>query len=66
MEIENGEDDISLLITTESDPELEIWGAMRKSYLFEQVTGKSLEIHRKEGGDVIEMTQPDPYPERKA
>lgn len=66
LEIENGEDDIRLLITTESDPELEIWGAMRKSYLFEEVTGKNLEIYPKESGEVIEVTQPDPFPERKA
>lgn len=66
MEIVNRENEIKLLITTESDPELEIWGAMRKSHLFEQVTGKNLEIHRKEDGEVIEMTQPDPFPERKS
>ncbi|MDX1587068.1 MAG: HD domain-containing protein, partial [Balneolaceae bacterium] len=66
MEIDNREDDIILFITTESDPELEIWGAMRKSHLFEEVTGKNLQIHRKDEGEVIEMTQPDPFPERKA
>lgn len=66
VEIENGEEEVVLLITTESDPELEIWGAMRKSYLFEQVTGKNLEIHPKENGEVIEVPQPEPLPERKS
>ncbi len=66
MEIKNSEDEVVLLITTESDPELEIWGAMRKCYLFEQVTGKNLEIHPKENGETVEIAQPDPFPERKA
>lgn len=35
---------VTLKITTEADPHLEIWGAMRKRSLFEDVTGKSLEI----------------------
>lgn len=66
MEIEQGDEKITLLITTEGDPELEIWGAMRKSYLFEEITGKTLEIYPKEQGEVIEVEQPDPYPERKS
>lgn len=45
LEIIDKEDKIIFLITTESDPELEIWGAMRKSHLFEKVTGKKLEIY---------------------
>ncbi|MGD8427908.1 MAG: Ppx/GppA phosphatase family protein, partial [Balneolaceae bacterium] len=65
LEIENGEEAVTLLITTEGDPELEIWGAMRKSYLFEEVTGKTLEIYPKEE-EVIKVEQPDPYPERKS
>ena len=66
LEIEKGDDTITLLITTEGDPQLEIWGAMRKSYLFEQVTGKTLQIYPVEEGEVIEIEQPDPFPEHKA
>tara|TARA_R110002049_G_scaffold309282_1_gene520035 strand:- start:3511 stop:5088 length:1578 start_codon:yes stop_codon:yes gene_type:complete len=44
LEITKTNDKISFLITTEGDPELEIWGATRKSRLFEKVTGKTLEI----------------------
>jgi len=44
LKIKNSKNKISLLITTEGDPELEIWGAKRKSKLFEKVTGKTLEI----------------------
>ncbi len=35
---------IKLKLETESDPNLEIWGAMRKRSLFEEVTGKELVI----------------------
>lgn len=35
---------IEIAIKTEADPHLEIWGAMRKKSLFEEVTGKKLEI----------------------
>lgn len=66
LDILNKEEDIELHITTEGDPELEIWGAMRKSHLFEQVTGKTLAIHPKENGEVVEVSQPDPFPERKS
>ena len=45
LEIINGKEKILLYLTTESDPELEIWGALRKSQLFEKVTGKKLEIY---------------------
>ena len=44
LEIKKTKNKISFLITTEGDPELEIWGAIRKSVLFEKVTGKTLEI----------------------
>lgn len=44
LEIINGKKKILLYITTESDPELEIWGALRKSQLLEKTTGKKLEI----------------------
>ncbi len=66
MEIVNEEDEFELHITTEGDPELEIWGAMRKSHLFEEVTGKTLIIYPKEDGEVVEAAQPDPLPEHKA
>lgn len=44
IEIINKKKKFSISINTESDPELEIWGAMRKSELFEEVTGKKLKI----------------------
>ena len=45
LEIVNGQEKILMYLTTESDPELEIWGALRKSRLFEKITGKELEIY---------------------
>jgi exopolyphosphatase/pppGpp-phosphohydrolase len=36
-------------IGTESDPQLEIWGATRKKSLFEEVTGRELLIKRNKG-----------------
>jgi len=66
LEIENGDEEIVLYITTEGDPQLEIWGAMRKSYLLQEITGKTLRIYPKQEGKVIEIEQPDPYPERKS
>jgi exopolyphosphatase/guanosine-5'-triphosphate,3'-diphosphate pyrophosphatase len=44
IEIVNEKKKFSISIFTESDSELEIWGAMRKSELFEEVTGKKLKI----------------------
>jgi len=44
LEVIRSNDQIKLKIETESDPNLEIWGAMRKRFLFEKVTGKELEI----------------------
>lgn len=35
---------VKIAIKTEADPHLEIWGAMRKKSLFEEVTGKKLDI----------------------
>lgn len=66
LEIDKGEDTIMLCITTEGDPELEIWGALRKSHLFEKITGKKLKIYPKKEGEVIEVEQPDPFPEHKS
>jgi exopolyphosphatase/guanosine-5'-triphosphate,3'-diphosphate pyrophosphatase len=57
---------ITFHITTEADPELEIWGAMRKRYLFEQVTDRKLKIFPREKGEVVKVEQPDPYPEHKS
>lgn len=66
LELDKGEDTIMLCITTEGDPELEIWGALRKSHLFEKITGKKLKIYPKKEGEVIEVEQPDPFPEHKS
>lgn len=44
LSIDIGADKITIAITTEADPQLEIWGAMRKSQLFEEVTGRELSI----------------------
>ncbi|WP_240894647.1 Ppx/GppA phosphatase family protein [Fodinibius halophilus] len=66
LEIKKGNNKIQLIITTESDPQLEIWGAMRKSHLFEKVTDKELQIFPKEDGKVIAVEQPTPYPEHKS
>jgi exopolyphosphatase/guanosine-5'-triphosphate,3'-diphosphate pyrophosphatase len=44
LEVKKNSDKIKLKIETETDPNLEIWGAMRKRFLFEKVTGKELEI----------------------
>lgn len=44
MKMENKSAKIVIFIKSEADPHLEIWGAMRKRSLFEEVTGKSLEI----------------------
>lgn len=45
LEIEKEKEKINFYITTQGDPELEIWGALRKRELFEEVTGKALEIY---------------------
>ncbi len=45
IEIDNQKEKVILHISTMGDPELEIWGAERKSKLFEKVTGKKLEIY---------------------
>lgn len=66
MEIRNEEHTITLIIDCQADPQLEIWGALRKSFLFEKVTGKNLQIYPLENGKIEEVAQPDPYPERKS
>lgn len=47
MDILINKNKVKLQVNTEADPHLEIWGAMRKRSLFEEVTGKDLVI--KEG-----------------
>lgn len=48
MRVEKSEDEITIKIKTESDSQLEIWGAMRKNTLFEEVTGRTLKIEEAE------------------
>ncbi|MUP44834.1 Ppx/GppA family phosphatase [Gramella sp. BOM4] len=45
LEIEKSSENINFYITCIGEPELEIWGAMRKRELFEEVTGRKLEIY---------------------
>ncbi|MFZ0490448.1 MAG: Ppx/GppA phosphatase family protein [Salegentibacter sp.] len=45
LEIKKEEHFVKLLITTYSDPELEIWGCLRKSKLFEEITGRKVEVY---------------------
>jgi len=66
LDIEIGPDVINFYIETEADPELEIWGAMRKSHLFKKVTGRELRIYPKVEGNIVEVEQPDPFPEYKS
>ncbi|PTX44790.1 exopolyphosphatase/guanosine-5'-triphosphate,3'-diphosphate pyrophosphatase [Christiangramia gaetbulicola] len=56
LEIDNREDIVNLYLTTMGDPELEVWGAERKSKLFQKVTGKKLEIYAVNMND-LERTQ---------
>lgn len=53
LKIDQGDESITFYITTEADPELEIWGAMRKCNLFEEVTGKKLQIYPTKDGKVL-------------
>ena len=48
VEVIKNETKSYLNIITESDPQLEIWGANRKKTLFEEVTGKELIIDEKD------------------
>ncbi|MEX0608142.1 MAG: Ppx/GppA phosphatase family protein [Balneolaceae bacterium] len=41
-----GEQELKLNIRTEGEPYLEIWGAMRKSTLLQEVTGRKVKIER--------------------
>lgn len=44
LQVQLAPDQVHITIATEADPQLEIWGAMRKSQLFEEVTGRTLHI----------------------
>jgi len=44
MDVKKAPEKITIEIFTEEDPQLEIWGAMRKNMLMEEVTGKTVEI----------------------
>ncbi len=46
LSVLNHENEIVLNIVTEGEPHLEIWGAMRKSHLLKEVTGKKIRIER--------------------
>lgn len=52
LEIHRKEETILLLITTHSDPELEIWGTLQKGKLLQKLTGKKLEVFQ-----VVEQVQ---------
>ena len=53
LEIDNQDEMVNLYLTTMGDPELEVWGAERKSKLFKKVTGKKLEIYS------VNMNEPE-------
>ncbi|WP_037316404.1 Ppx/GppA phosphatase family protein [Salegentibacter sp. Hel_I_6] len=44
LEIKNEKEVLNLFITTQADPELEIWGTLRKGELLEKLTGKKLKV----------------------
>jgi exopolyphosphatase/guanosine-5'-triphosphate,3'-diphosphate pyrophosphatase len=44
LHAENGKKKLTFRIETEADPQLEIWGAKRKSQLLQEVTGKKIVI----------------------
>lgn len=46
LDVLSGKDDIRMVIKTEGEPYLEIWGAMRKSQLLAEVTHKKIKIER--------------------
>ncbi|MTI89430.1 MAG: Ppx/GppA family phosphatase [Balneolaceae bacterium] len=47
LQVHSNTDEVLLEITTEDEPYLEIWGAMRKSKLLKTVVGKNVRIERK-------------------
>lgn len=48
MIVEKNRSEVTIKLKTESEPQLEIWGAMRKNALFEEVTGRTLKIVKAE------------------
>jgi exopolyphosphatase/guanosine-5'-triphosphate,3'-diphosphate pyrophosphatase len=44
MNVKKSADKITIELITEEDAQLEIWGAMRKNLLLEEVTGKTVDI----------------------
>jgi len=46
LSINLSDDELLINITTESEPYLEIWGAMRKAHLLREVTGRTIKIVR--------------------
>ena len=63
LEIDNRDEKVNFYLTTMGDPELEIWGAERKSDLFEKVSGKKLEFYAVNSS---ESENPDPAKDKKA
>lgn len=57
LEIDNKAEKVNLYLTTMGDPQLEIWGAERKSKLFQKVTGKKLDIY------AVKKQEPEPREE---
>lgn len=55
VEIDENDDRIELRLTSQEEPQLEIWGAKRKSELFEEVTGKKIEYKSVEILQAVEM-----------
>ncbi|MFU8812800.1 MAG: HD domain-containing protein [Balneolaceae bacterium] len=53
VQIEKSKNAVEFMIETEADPQLEIWGAMRKRTLFEEVTGKKLTIHSRKAMQTV-------------
>ncbi len=46
LEIDIKPESIRLLITTHSDPELEVWGTLKKGKALEKLSGKKLEVYQ--------------------
>lgn len=44
IRVKKGKNKCTILLTSETDPHLETWGAERKSELFEEATGRTLKI----------------------
>ncbi|SDG95358.1 Ppx/GppA phosphatase family protein [Psychroflexus sediminis] len=48
LEIEHKDETVHLRITTQADPELEIWGTLRKADLLEKLIGKTIKVFQAE------------------